>query len=243
MEGYCNKFEQLVIATNFVDYKTKELTSKARDSNFCLYPPYRRNWEVFNNIINIIMDMFEIDYFLENKAIHTKNIVLLSTPEIIQDRQNFQINVSSIKFAFNHCKQELDRKLSLLDKEERARLDEALNCYLQGCNYSTVAMAVSAIEYRLYSLMMTECPTSELEKRTLGELIKEYLDNKKKYHEVIPKKHEPLLQYSNTYRVFSVHAKKEKITRPVTTSIINMTFGFLFDENLKAKLEEKKKVI
>jgi hypothetical protein len=75
---------------------------------------------------------------------------------------------------------------------------------------------------------------------TLGQLIKEYTDHKEKYDNVIPKKHEALLDYCNTYRVFSVHPKKEKITRAIATSILCMTCNFLFDKKLKAEIEEKK---
>jgi len=68
---------------------------------------------------------------------------------------------------------------------------------------------------------------------TLGQLINEYLDNKEKYGKIIPKKYEPLLEYCNTYRIFSVHPKKEKINKSVATSILHMTFQFLLDKELQ----------
>ena len=123
--------------------------------------------------------------------------------------------------------------------EEIKRLTEAFNCYVQELNYSAVVMSVSAIEHRLFSLMISKCSDKRLEDLTLGQLIKEYTDHKGKYFNVIPKKHEPLLNYCNTYRVFSVHPKKEKITRAIATSILCMSCSFLFDKELKNKTEEK----
>lgn len=130
------------------------------------------------------------------------------------------------------------RKLSLLNIEEKNRLDEALNCYISGCNYSAVAMSVSAVEFRLYSLMKIANPEAKLERLTLGALIDEYLKCKEKYMNIIPEKQEHLLNFSNTYRIFSVHPKKEKINRLISTSILNMSFSFLFDEELKALAEK-----
>jgi len=67
-----------------------------------------------------------------------------------------------------------------------------------------------AREFRLLSSMTSVSSDPKLAKMTLGQLINEYLDNKDEYRKIIPKKYEPLLEYCNTYRVFSVHPKKEK---------------------------------
>ena len=97
-------------------------------------------------------------------------------------------------------------------------------------------MSVSAIEFRLLSLMTYGNPEAKLEQLTLGQLIREYLDNKKKYSNVIPKKHEPLLNHCNVYRIFSVHPKREEINKPIANSILNMTFMFLLDKDLAEKV-------
>ena len=99
-------------------------------------------------------------------------------------------------------------------------------------------MSVSAIEFRLFSLMMAICPDPKLEELTLGQLIREYLDNKQKYGNVIPKKHEHLLDHCNIYRIFSVHPKKEEINKPIASSILSMTFLFLLDKKLIEKAKE-----
>jgi hypothetical protein len=56
---------------------------------------------------------------------------------------------------------------------------------------------------------------------------------------VIPKKHEPLLNYYNTYGIFSVHPKKEKINKLNVIAILCMTCSFLFDENLRITAKKK----
>jgi hypothetical protein len=109
---------------------------------------------------------------------------------------------------------------------------------VEGCNYSTVAMAVSAIEFRLLNLMQSAKPNPQLENYTLGQLIDEYLQNEAEYNNVIPKRHEHLLNLCNTYRIFSVHPKKEKITRAIATSIVNLTFAFLLDKELKREAKK-----
>jgi hypothetical protein len=190
-------------------------------------------------MVNEVIGFFELDVFNENKHIYRNNVVLLGQPSGVNERMLFELNIHSLQLAFEQSKQEIIRKLSLLNGEEKDRLDEALNCYINGCNYSAVAMAVSAIEFRLYSLMMLANPDPKLEKLPLGALIDEYLRNKQKFRSVIPEKHEHLLNYANTYRIFSVHPKKEKITRLIANSIICMTFSFLFDEQLKNRAESK----
>ena len=142
-----------------------------------------------------------------------------------------------MKKAFRRAKNEIREAISNLNPEEIDRLNEAIHCFLEGCFYSSVAMSVSAIEFRLFSLMVSMCPDSKLEELTLGQLIREYLDNKQKYGSVIPKKHEPLLEHCNTYRIFSVHPKKEEINKPIASSILNMTFLFLLDKKLAKKAE------
>ncbi len=72
----------------------------------------------------------------------------------------------------------------------------------------------------------------QLDEMTLGDSISEYLDDKEKYGNVIPKRHEPLLELCNTYRIFSVHPKKEIIARLVTITALSSTLDFLLDPEL-----------
>lgn len=232
MEEFCEEFKRITIKTEFTDPETNKILSKPIVPLYCWTPRYQEHWEILRDIVDMC-DMLGIALLEERKKMMMQRILNLNSPESIQRRSTFELYVEYIKDIFKQVENEIRSRLQLLDEEERNRLNEALNCYTQGCNYSAIAMSVSAIEFKLYSLMMSKCPSPKLEELTLGQLIREYTDNKQKYDKVIPKKHEPLLELCNVYRVFSVHPKKEKITRAIATSIINMTFAFLLDENLK----------
>ena len=81
--------------------------------------------------------------------------------------------------------------------------------------------------------MIAKSKDKTIESSTVGQLIGKYLDNKDKYANVIPQKHEALLSYSNTFNVFSTSSARPKITRPIATTFLNMTFAFLFDETIR----------
>jgi hypothetical protein len=232
-EKFFADFKSHVLNFVFKDKDTGKFFSKPAYPDYCYAPFYVQYWQVLYDIISFC-DMLGITYLDASKHILLDAVVCLNQPESIATKEDFEYYVKMIRGIFKRVEKKLQEKIALLNKEEYDRLNEALNCYIQGCNYSTIAMSVSAIEYRLFSLMKSKCPDSELEELTLGQLIKEYLDNKEKYFNVIPKKHEPLLNHCNVYRIFSVHPKREKITRAIATSIISMTFSFLLDENLKS---------
>ena len=71
----------------------------------------------------------------------------------------------------------------------------------------------------------------KLEDMTLGQLITEYIQNKEAYKYIVPKKHKALLELCNTYRIFSVHPKKEDISPGIASSILNLSLVFLTDDN------------
>jgi len=237
IEKFFQEYEETVKNTWFGKGKLEKATDLHRF--YCFTPKYCYYWQPLYDIISIC-DMFGIEDLDRNKKILQRDIEFLHNPNIINNLASFNSNFNGIKEVFIWSKEALKTTLSLLEGDEVIRLNEALNCYVNECNYSTIVMCVSAIEFRLLSLMMSKCPEPKLEKLTLGDLIREYLDNKEKYANVIPKKYQPLLDYCNTYRVLSVHPKKEEITRSNATSIIYMTFSFLLDEKLKSNVEEKK---
>lgn len=145
----------------------------------------------------------------------------------------FEILTKEIEKPFVDSSGELNQLYRQLQDKEKQRLCEALHDYLEGGYYSSVAMAVSTIEYRLLVLMKkaNSNEAAKLEEMTFGGLIKEYLDHEKdKYQNLLPSVHKPLLQLCNTYRIFSVHPKQEEINRKVATSVLNLTLEFLLDE-------------
>jgi hypothetical protein len=241
-----NYFKTLKYARKFIDelenslyekgLKGKEWKSRAMSVRL-FTRLHREKWEHLHNIIDL-SEFFGIRVLDKNKKGFE---AWLSYIEDIPESDTWKMvkkRFDNLKHVFYWARKELTEKISLLDTEERDRLNEAFNCYVQELNYASIVLSVSAIESRLFSLMMLKQPTAKLEKLTLGELIREYLENKINYGNVIPDKHLPLLQYCNTYRVFSVHPKKEKINRANATAILCMTCSFLFDEKLKTKTEK-----
>jgi hypothetical protein len=233
---FCEGFKKDIIKQVFTDSKTKTVLENTSHYYYCWYPRYRRYIERLGGIVSLC-DMLGIESLEKKGSVMQQRVSFLNNPDAIQQRVMFEGHLGFIEEAFVIAKEEIESKINLLEKEEMDRLDEALNCYINGCIYSTIAMSVSAIEFRLLNLMQSVKKDSELEKLTLGELIAEYLKNNEEYKNIIPRKHEPLLSLCNQYRIFSVHPKKEKITKAIATSIINMTFAFLLDEDLKRKAE------
>lgn len=222
-------------------YEDGSLTEVAINGKFCYFPRYRQLLQPIKRTVEIC-DLFGITYFEKWKPIVLKRTLRLEAPRYLLDESSFKYNLKLVKKAFRRTKNEIREAISSLNPDEIDRLNEAIHCFLEGCYYSSVAMSVHAIEFRLFSLMMSICPDPKLEELTLGQLIREYLDDKQKYGSVIPKKHEPLLDHCNTYRIFSVHPKKEEINKPIASSILNMTFLFLLDKKLAKKAEEAKAI-
>lgn len=159
----------------------------------------------------------------------------LEDDQEVKDLENFILIADLLIAEFGVAEEEIAIFCSAFDEEEKERINEAIHNYLEGCNYSCVAMSVSAIESRLLKLMCFVNPDSEgdLEKKTLGQLIVEYIDNKSKYKDIVPKEHENLLGLCNTYRTFSVHPKKRKIKATTASAIFQLAIDFLTDPNTK----------
>jgi len=210
-----------------------------RDYNYCFYPRYLQYWQPLSEIITIC-DVFEIGHLDACKTLLQQRTTILEHPKLIQNFSEFKASLDEIKAAFALVGKQLEEKLSLLNDIEGRRLDEAFICYVNNCYYSTIVMAVSTIEFRLLSLMMLVSPSKNLERLTFGDLIKEHLNNKDKYGNIIPKRHLPLLEYCNTYRILSAHPKSEVVTKANATSVLYMICSFLFDSKLKMEIKEKK---
>lgn len=237
MEKICKTFKKLIINKFFKS--PDAMRAHLFYGTFCFFPKYQKGYfESIKGVVRVI-ELFGIDILERNKGILTNIITGLETPSYVMNREAFETHMNNLieLFSDKSIKKQVKDRLSILSLEEELRLDEAIHCFLQGCNYSAVAMSVSAIEFRLLSLMTAVSPAPRLEKMTLGQLINEYLNNKEKYRNVIPTKYEKLLEHCNAYRIFSVHPKREKINKSVATSILHMTFQFLLDKKLVKKVK------
>jgi len=234
LEKTCKELKKDAIA---LLYEEGETESPLRGL-ICYSPRYQSYFRPIKRLIEVI-ELFGIEALEKDKNVLLGWIRQLGDPTCVYHKPNFDEFIDRIleSFSDKSVKEMIKNRLSILNSTEIDRLNEAIHCFVEDCNYSAVVMSVSAIEFRLLSLMKSIQPNPKLEKMTLGQLINEYLDHKEKYNRVIPEKHEPLLEYCNTYRIFSVHPKKERINKSVATSIIHMTFQFLLDKKLAQKTE------
>jgi hypothetical protein len=228
ISDYVERFRKGIVKAFF----TKSSITK---DDLCYTPLYMSYLENINDIV-MVCEVLGIETLQNNKEFLLYDVRWLKDRNFASAKFNFEKCLRDLRSKFQEAEHEIKEKLSLLEEEEWLRLNEALNCYMKEFNYSAIVMSVSAVENRLYSLMMSKNPDEKLEKLTLGELINEYLENKEKYGSVISKKHLPLLDYCNVYRILSVHPRKEKITRANATAIMSMTFSFLFDKEQKVSM-------
>ena len=151
MENYLEEFKNEVINIWFTE--SGKVTSRPFRKAYCWTPNYQSYWQTIRGIVTFC-DMLGIGHLAEKKDEIMRHVMHLNNPNSIPERSNFENYFDFIKDAFKKTKEEIRDKLKLLEDEEMDRLSEALNCYIDGYNYSTIAMSVSAIEFRLFSLMM-----------------------------------------------------------------------------------------
>jgi hypothetical protein len=174
----------------------------------------------------------------------------LKSPKINYNLKVFKGNLASILATIKLYEKEVYEKISLLTCEECGRLDEAINTFENYCYYSSVIMAVSAVEARLHYLIFTKNSSiynKFFKDKTLGQIIKlldpnEYKDPKfKTIKKNLPLSYKPIIEVLNIYRVFSAHPKTKKIDFKTAQSILNFSFAFLLSD--EARIKNKKLLI
>lgn len=205
----------------------------ATNQNFCHAPNYQQYYGRVKSIIRV-SHVFGIQYLDINQDYLEENINYLNDSRRTKYKKEFLEMIKDLKIFFKKIQVEATELSRILNVFEKARLNEAIHDYYEGCYNSSTIMAVSTIESKLLGLMKSSNSekAKKLDKLTLGQLINEYLENEEEYKKVIPDKYEPLLKLCNVYRIFSAHPKKEKINKRVATSILNLTFEFLTDKEL-----------
>lgn len=222
---YLSKFKKSINENVFIDKKII--------TDICFLPLYCGYFIAISRIYETI-ELFGIEFLDRNKEALSQRIRCLGNSSSVSTKSSFEYYVDDLITLFftDDIMEQITTKLSILSSEEIVRLNEAIHCYVEGCNYASVAMSVSAVESRLLSLLSSINSDLDADRLTLGQLISEYTNNKEQYREVIPRKHEPLLDLCNTYRIFSVHPKKEIISKSVADSILHLSFEFLLDKEM-----------
>ncbi len=225
----CEKFKKRILNIYF-DSGRKEKPLR----HFCLLSGYQERFIPIKKCVQLCRILKLSVFEGHDSSLYEAASDLEDYREMV-DLKSFEVNINVVISEFGVAEDEIAVFCSAFDEEEKERINEAIHNNIEGCNYSCVAMSVSAVESRLLKLMCLANPDSEgdLEKKTLGQLIVEYTDNKNKYKNVVPRKHEYLLGLCNTYRTFSVHPKKQKITGRIASSIFNLAIEFLTDPDTK----------
>lgn len=168
----------------------------------------------------------------------TDTLEKLKMPERISGYDDFKLLINALKDRIKFVETGICDKLSRLECTECMRLDEALVCFQNYCFYSTVVMAVSAVEYRIAEMIKrkdNELYSKYFQGVTLGHLIKVFKEDEYKDIEfkgiksLMPPKHKPLVSLLNNYRVFAAHPKDQKITPQIAEAVIHLAFSFLTD--------------
>lgn len=222
----CTKLRQDTIRTWFT-LLGSGITETASNKYYPFAPAYRKFYEPLSSAIEVC-DLLGIPNLESEHPELLQRMALLG--ETLQ-RKEFETHLTYISTVFTNNAAAISNQLAKLRQTEIGRVNEAIHCLAEGCYFSTVAMAVTAIESRLLGWMQKVNLTDQLDTLTLGQLVNKVM-TEKQYSDVFPDKHRPLLQLCNQYRVFSVHPKTETINKRVASSILNLSLEFLFDENL-----------
>ena len=245
MPSYCTQFRDWVVKS-FFTRKTQRTYEKSETpveawtlgGHFCYHPDYQQRLETIKRCIQLC-HVFGIARLNASQPKLTERTHRLGQPELVKSRKDFEENIDFIAGLFASEGYPIGGMISKLHATEKERLLEAIHCLFEGCRFSAVAMAASAIEFRLVEFMKQVNPDTKEDfgKRTLGSLIDECLKDPV-YSKKLPERHHPLLELCNEFRVFSVHPKTELIGQNEALSVINLAFSFVLDERVRKIVTE-----
>ncbi|WP_214040965.1 hypothetical protein [Methanoculleus sp.] len=174
-------------------------------------------------------------YFLDE---YVKTTNLLHHPETIRSFEHFNELISELSDIIEILDKNVQEKLSRVICQEAIRLDESLVSYSNHCKYSSIILAVSAVEFRLHRMIRnfdSEQYEQKFRNHTLGAIINLFVADKadKDIKQLLDARYIPLIQLLNTYRILTVHPKDlerpEGIPQGIVDSIVSLSFAFLTD--------------
>jgi len=235
-EEVTNLFEQMVDHIYFA----QGTVETCKYPNYWELPTYQQNFVPLKACVDMCRILrtefyitpeaqilvYEYAADLDGHSMHSK---------LLEQRGYFKRAVELVRGGFRLKKDEISSFCSAFDEEEKQRVNEAIHSHLERCDFSCIAMSVSAVESRLLKLMCLAHPDSKpkFDKMTFGQLLQEYANDPRKYSDIVPAEHTHLLTLSNDYRIFSVHPKGRKITPQVATAIFNLSLEFLIDNQMR----------
>ncbi len=164
----------------------------------------------------------------------------LKRPESLKYGEEFHDALSRFRAIIRFVEKDFKIKLERLSCLECQRLDEAIVAFQNYCFYSSVVMAVSALESRIHEMIRRKDQriySKHFRDATLGQLIQVFDDDQykapkfRKLKILMPRKHHPLVVLLNQYRVFSAHPKEDTVTPQIAESVLHLCFTFLTDPN------------
>ncbi len=149
-------------------------------------------------------------------------------------RKQFQEVIRELIEKYREFRFDLIGKLSTLHDDEKERLNEAYHTLKEDCFWSSIANCSVLLESRILKILKRKnskfLKTKNKQLRfSFGELVDIYLDNKHKFKNCIPQKHDHVLKLLNKYRIVSVHAKQVAIDQNEANALFNLTLSFIFD--------------
>lgn len=187
-----------------------------------------------------VFQLLEIDP-IANEGLR-KLIETIGDPTYNLSLMEFQANLRAIVDFSKIYEEDIFEKAKNFTCNESLRLGEAISCFEIGAYYASTILSVTAVEARIHTLIRLrnkKLYEKFFAKLTLGQaigLMKPLNNNEKSSKnltKIIPKKHLPLMDILNEYRIFSAHPKDEKVGYNIANSIINLSFHFLIDPDLR----------
>jgi hypothetical protein len=170
-------------------------------------------------------------YFLEE---YTTILTSLQHPETINSYEHFNESLERLSELIEILDKNVQHKLNYLTCFECKRLDESLVDYSNHCKFSSIIMAVSAVEFRLHWMIRKideERYEKEFGEATFGQIIRQFTEDGKseEIKKILDPRHIPLIQLLNKYRILSAHPKIIDIPDVIADSIVSLSFAFLTD--------------
>jgi hypothetical protein len=182
--GLCQSLQRTAIQNFFT------LGGSIVDSSIAEYyaftPVYLKLYEPISAAVHFC-DLLGIS-ILESEQPEMQNRIALLADRL--SKKELETHLIYIAKVFTYAKNDIAKQLSKLKEAEIDRVNEALHCLAEGCYYSTVAMAVTAIESRLLAWMKGVKSSDSLDTLTLGQLVNKVM-NEKEYADAFPEKHKP----------------------------------------------------
>ena len=179
------------------------------------------------------------------------NVELFKNPLHIKSYDGFRIIARDLKHSVNEIYIDIRGLMKNITCQECIRMDEAIDGFRYNLFYSSIIMAVSAVESRLHELIAMKNKKyyhNNFERATLGQLIIYFKNHKPINREeerikmILPKKYYALIDILNQYRIFSAHPKSELLDFRIAQSVLNLSFTFLLDDDLKIPQKKKQRI-